>query len=84
MWRFEMNENSEETGKWVVVYFFSREPMQIYGLFDTQEEAHGYAMTHGKTINGDAYSVHMVFNAHYQEDPSDYVGMGWVDSSGRP
>lgn len=76
--------NDEETGKWLVVYFFRREPMQLYGLFDTEAEAHAYAKTHGKTTKRNAYSVHMVLNAHYQEDASDYAGMGWVGQDGRP
>jgi hypothetical protein len=65
--------NDEETGKWLVVYFFRREPMQLYGLFDTEAEAHAYARTHGKTTKRNAYSVHMVLNAH----------VGWAGTGDR-
>jgi len=56
----------EETGKWVILNFFGREPIDVYGLFDTEEEARNYAETQGMAINGNAYSVQMVLNAHYQ------------------
>jgi hypothetical protein len=86
-----MNENSEEivmndeeTGKWVILSYFPFCPVEVYGLFDTEEEAHAYAQTNGMASGGKAYSIHMVLNAHYQEDPSDYAGMGWVGRDGRP
>lgn len=79
-----MNENSEETGKWVILNFFKHEPVQVYGLFDTEEEARTYARANRMANGGNAYSVQMVLNAHYHEDPSDYVGMGWVSANGRP
>ena len=80
--RYEMND--EETGKWVVLNFFPHSPTYVYGFFDNKEQAHAYAQTNGMTKNGNAYAVHMVHNAHYQEDASDYVGMGWVGRDGRP
>jgi len=79
-----MNENSEETGKWVILNFFKHEPVQVYGLFEDEKEAHAYAEAQGMSMNGNAYSVQMVLNANYHEDPSDYVGMGWVGADGRP
>ena len=75
--------NDEETGKWVVLNFFSHSPTYVYGFFDDKEQAHAYAQTNGMNRNGNAYSVHMVHNAHYQEDASDYAGMGWVGRDGR-
>jgi len=84
MWRCEMNENSEETGKWIILNFFPYSPVEVYGLFDTEEEARAYAEKQGMAKGDNSYSVHMVLNAHYHEDPSDYVGMGWVGKDGRP
>ena len=75
--------NNEETGKWVIANFFPHSPMEVYGLFDNEAEAHTYAQTNRMNENGNSYTVHMVLNAHYYEDPSDYVGMGWIDSKGR-
>lgn len=76
--------NNEETGKWVIVNFFPHSPMHIYGFFDTEQAAHEYARAQAMDKTGNTYSVQMVFNAHYHEDPSDYVGMGWVGRDGRP
>jgi hypothetical protein len=84
MWRCEMNENSEETGKWIILNFFPYSPVEVYGLFDTEEEARAYAEQQGMAKGDNSYSVHGVLNAHYHEDPSDYVGMGWVGADGRP
>jgi hypothetical protein len=73
----------EETGKWVVVHFFPHSPMEVYGLFDSEEEARGYAEKHRMADNGGAYQVQSVLNAHYEET-FDPVRDGWVDSRGRP
>ena len=75
--------NSEETGKWVILNYFKHESVQVYGLFDTEGDALVYAESQGMSEGGNAYSVQMVLNAHYHEDPSDYVGMGWVSANGR-
>jgi hypothetical protein len=80
----EIGGMDEETGKWVVLNFFPHSPTYVYGFFDNKEQAHAYAQTNGMTKNGNAYDVHMVHNAHYQEDASDYAGMGWVGKDGRP
>ena len=79
-----MNENDEETGKWVVLNYFPHEPMDIYGFFDTEQDAREYAEKNGFAKNSNAYDIRMVLNAHYTEDESDYVGMGWVGKDGRP
>jgi len=79
----ETGKMDEETGKWVVLNFFPHSPTYVYGFFDDKEQAHAYAQTNGMTKNGNAYDVHMVHNAHYQEDASDYAGMGWVGRDGR-
>jgi hypothetical protein len=86
-----MNENSEkidmndeETGKWIILNFFPYSPVEVYGLFDTEEEARAYAEAQFMASGDNSYSVHMVLNAHYQEDQSDYAGMGWVGWDGRP
>jgi hypothetical protein len=76
--------NDEETGKWAIVNFFPHAPMEVYGLFDTEQEAHDHAYAQGMASNGNAYEVKMVLNAHYYEDASDYAGMGWVGQDGRP
>ena len=68
---------NEETGKWVVLSFFPYEPMQVYGLFDSFEQAQTYAEQQGMAKGDGAYSIQMVLNAHYTEDAADYVGMGW-------
>ena len=76
--------NDEETGKWVILSFFPNSPTDVYGLFDSEQEARDYAERHGFSTGGNAYQINMVLNAHYHENPSDYVGMGWVGKDGRP
>ena len=61
-----MNTTDEETGKWVVVDYFPHEPAQVYGFFDTEEEATDYAERQGMGNGPGAYSVQMVLNAHLQ------------------
>jgi len=58
-----MKRNDEETGKWVILSYFPFSPVEVYGLFDTEEEAHAYAEEQGMSMSGKAYSVHMVLNA---------------------
>lgn len=63
-----MNTTDEETGKWVIVHYFPNEPVQVYGLFDSDEEAIAYAEKQMPSW-GDgqgAYTVQMVLNAHFQ------------------
>ena len=62
-----MSENDEETGKWVVLNFFPHSPTDVYGFFDTEEEAIEYAVKHKMDLCGNAFDVQMVLNAHYQE-----------------
>lgn len=76
--------NDEETGKWVILNFFPNSPVDVYGLFDSEEEAREYAEKQGMARGGNSYDIKMVLNAHYHEDPSDYVGMGWIGRDGRP
>lgn len=81
----ELTNNNEETGKWVILSFFPYSPTEVYGFFDTDEEARAYAEQQGFAKGDGSYAVHMVFNAHYVgDDPNDYVGMGWVGRDGRP
>ena len=75
---------SEETGKWVILNYFPHSPVDVYGLFDSEKEAVDYAERHGLALGGNVYEAKMVLNAHHHEDQSDYVGMGWVGSDGRP
>jgi len=48
--------------KFVVVYFFPHEPMQVYGLFDSEEAAREYAERQGFGITPGAYDVHEILN----------------------
>ena len=75
---------NEETGKWVILNYFPHSPVDVYGLFDSEQEAREYAERNGFARGQNAYEVKMVLNAHYQENQNDYVGMGWVGSDGRP
>ena len=59
-----MSANDETTGKFVVLHYFPHNPMQVYGLFDTEKEARQYAEAQGFTGNGGAYDVNEVLNAH--------------------
>jgi hypothetical protein len=43
---------------------------------DELDAAYKSAAKHGEQV--------MASSTEEQEDPSDYVGMGWVDSRGRP
>lgn len=75
---------AEESGHWVILDHFPHEPSQVYGPFDTEEEARDFAQRQGMGQGG-ACEIHMVINAHYVDgDPSDYAGMGWVGKDGRP
>jgi hypothetical protein len=61
-----MNENSEETGKWVILNFFPHSPTDVYGFFDTEKEALDYAIKHKMDMYGNAFDIKMVLNAHYE------------------
>ncbi len=61
------NTNIEETGKWIILNYFPHSPTDVYGFFDTEEEARSYAEKNGMAEGGNAYKVQMVLNAHYQE-----------------
>ena len=63
-----MNTTDEETGKWVIVHYFPHEPVQIYGLFDSDTEAIAYAERQmpGWGDGQGAYTVQMVLNAHLE------------------
>jgi hypothetical protein len=74
---------SEETGKWVILQFFPHSPVEVYGLFDSEDEARAYAERQGFAMGQGSYDVHMVLNAHYEE-PFDPVAWGWVGKDGRP
>ena len=75
---------NEEIGKWVILSYFPHSPVDVYGLFDSEQDAKDYAERQGFAVGQGAYDIKSVLNAHYQEDPSDYVGMGWVGRDGRP
>ena len=62
----EMNENNEETGKWVVLNFFPHSPTHVYGFFASEKEAIEYAVKHKMDICGNAFDTQMVLNAHYE------------------
>ena len=62
-----MNENNEETGRWVILNFFPHSPTDVYGFFDTDKEALDYAIKHKMDMYGNASDVQMVLNAHYEE-----------------
>jgi len=74
----------ETTGKFVVLHFFPHSPVQVYGLFDSEQAAMDYAQRHGFAVGEGAYQVHEVLNCEYEEEPFDPVAMGWVGSDGRP
>lgn len=79
-----INPNQEDTGLWVVLSYWPYSPTHVYGPFTTAEEARQYAEMNGFANDEGAYEVKEIFNAHYEEDPNDYRGMGWVGSDGRP
>lgn len=53
----------EETGKWVVMIYFYYDPVEVYGLFDSREEALAYAE---KQTDFTAYNIQMVRKAHLE------------------
>jgi hypothetical protein len=59
--------NDEETGQWVILNYFPHNPTDVYGFFNTEEEARAYADKQGMAMGDNAYEVKMVLNAHYQE-----------------
>ena len=60
-----MNENDEETGKWVILNHFELDTF-VFGFFDTEEEARAYAVKHMMDKGGSTFNIQMVLNAHYQ------------------
>ena len=80
----DIDTTNEETGKWVILSYFPHSPVDVYGMFDSEQEARDYAEKQGFAMGDSAYSVHMVFNAHYEEAQFDPVAMGWVGKDGRP
>ena len=62
-----MNENDEETGRWVILNFFPHSPTDVYGFFDTDKEALDYAVKHKMDMYGNSFDIQMVLNAHYVE-----------------
>ena len=80
----DIDTSNEETGKWVILSYFPNSPTDVYGFFDSEQGARDYAERQGFSVGEGAYSVHMVLNAHYEEDQFDPVAMGWVGKDGRP
>ena len=56
--------SGESTGEFVILHFFPNEPAQVYGSFDSEEEAREYAERQGFAVSPGAYAVHEVLNAH--------------------
>jgi len=53
--------------QWVICHYFSHEPMELYGMFDSEKDAIEYAVsicTVGAL--GGTYSVHKVRNVKEQ------------------
>ena len=59
----EVTNVEEETGKWVLLCYSPHEPVQVYGFFNTEDDAYIRALE-ANFIRGSTYSVHMVLNAH--------------------
>ena len=57
-----MNENDEETGRWVILNFFPHSPTHVYGFFDTDKEALDYAIKHKMDMYGNSFDIQMVLN----------------------
>jgi hypothetical protein len=76
--------NNDETGKWVILRYFPYSPVDVYGLFDSEQEALEYADRKGLAVAPGAYEIKMVLNAHIPEEQFDPAQMGWVGRNGRP
>lgn len=55
--------NTMNTERWVILSYFNRDPVQVYGTFDTESEAHAYAEQQGFATNvGSAYEVKAILD----------------------
>ena len=43
--------------RWVIVHFWPRGPVQVYGTFQSDTEARDYAEQHGFAVDQGAYTV---------------------------
>lgn len=75
---------SEETGQWAILDFFPNEPVDVYGLFDSEAEAKEYAARLHFDKHSDRFEIRQVLNAHYEDVEGDYAAMGWIGKDGRP
>jgi hypothetical protein len=46
--------------RFIVINYFPHEPTQVYGMFDTEEEALIYAEAQGMSESGNAYEVKFI------------------------
>ena len=63
----ERLERDRTEEKFVAVHFFPHEPMQVYGMFDSEEAAREYAERQGFAMNGGAYDVFGVLDVNEEE-----------------
>ena len=46
--------------RWIIINYFPHEPTQVYGVFDSEEEALIYAEAQGMSTGGNAYEVKFI------------------------
>ena len=53
--------------QWVICQYFPYDPMDVYGMFDSEKEAIEYAERQGFALYNGAYSVHRILDI--KEEP---------------
>jgi hypothetical protein len=61
----------ETTGLWVIIAYYNLTPCDVYGLFDSKDEAWNYAHTKQEKMGCYTYDVRPVLNAFYEEKQHD-------------
>jgi hypothetical protein len=52
--------NEERKQQWVICHYFPHEPMEIYGVFDSEKEAIEYTERLEGELYSEAYSAHCI------------------------
>jgi len=50
--------------RWIIINYFPYEPTQVYGVFNSEEEALIYAEAQGMSMGGNAYEIKSILNVN--------------------
>jgi hypothetical protein len=55
------------TWEWVLLHYFPHEPVQVYGMFPSADEAFAYAEKQGFAIAPGAFTVKRIINVNEED-----------------